>query len=133
MATGRTPEERFLEIIAQMQERINALEARPLQIPILDTDPSASYKGNIWAFQDGRIHIRLADGTIQELAGSSSSGLPPLRRSLLSRLSRRYRPLRGLPRGPRPTGKLVASLVETRRSSTTVTLVNRPTTDDSHP
>lgn len=74
MAVGRTPEERFFEIINQMQERINKLEARPLQVPIVDVDPGASYAGNIWAFQDGRIHIRLTDGSIQELQGSASSG-----------------------------------------------------------
>lgn len=74
MAVGRTPEERFFEIINQMQDRINQLEARPVQIPVVDADPNFPYAGNIWMFQDGRIHVRLSDGTIQELAGSVSSG-----------------------------------------------------------
>lgn len=74
MAVGRTPEERFFQTITDLQARINQLEARPLQIPYLNADPSTDYKGNIWMFQDGRVHIRLADGTIKELVTSASSG-----------------------------------------------------------
>src|SRR5688500_13333985 len=74
MGVGRTPEERFLEMIAGLEARINQLESRPLQIPILDADAPAAYKGNIWAFQDGRIHLRLPDGTIKEFTGFTSSG-----------------------------------------------------------
>ena len=74
MGAGRTPEERFLEIIDGLQKRIVALEARPLQIPIVDTDPPETYKGNIWMFSDGRLHLRLNDGTIQEFTSGVSSG-----------------------------------------------------------
>lgn len=74
MAVGRTPEERFLEIIDGLQQRISALEARPLQIPILDADPPITYKGNVWMFSDGRLHIRLNDGTVQEFTAGVTSG-----------------------------------------------------------
>src|ERR1041384_831899 len=74
MPGGRTPEERFMEIINTLEQRIAALEAKPIQIPIVDADPSTDYRGNIWMFQDGRLHIRLPDGTMQELVGSMTSG-----------------------------------------------------------
>lgn len=74
MGIGRTPEERFYQEIQKLQDRINQLESRPLQIPYLNADPSTDFKGNIWMFQDGRVHIRLADGTIKELVTSASSG-----------------------------------------------------------
>lgn len=74
MAVGRTPDERFVGEINSLKEQIAALQARPLQIPYVDTDPSTDYKGNIWMFQDGRVRIRLADGTIKELATVASTG-----------------------------------------------------------
>lgn len=74
MAVGRTPEERFYQEIQKLQDRINQLESSPLQIPYLNADPTTDYKGNIWMFQDGRVHIRLKDGTIKELVTSASSG-----------------------------------------------------------
>lgn len=73
MATGRTPEERFFGIVKQLQDRIDALEARPLQIPIVDED-SGDFAGNIWAFQDGRVRVRLADGTVREIITTASTG-----------------------------------------------------------
>lgn len=74
MGAGRTPEERFLEIISGLERRIASLESRPVQIPALNADPTTDYKGNIWIFQDGRIHIRLPDGTISEVSGGVTSG-----------------------------------------------------------
>jgi hypothetical protein len=80
MGAARTPEERFLEIIDGLKQRIAALEARPLQIPIVDADLSSDYKGNVWMFSDGRLHLRLNDGSIVEFtsgtSGGGSSGTP---------------------------------------------------------
>lgn len=71
---GRTPEERFVRYIRELEDRIASLQNRPLQIPYLDADPTTDYAGNIWMFQDGRVRIRLADGTIKELATVASTG-----------------------------------------------------------
>lgn len=74
MPGGRTPEERFYQIINDLQARVNALEARPVQIPMVDEDPPVGYTGNVWGFQDGRVKVRLPDGTVKEITAADSSG-----------------------------------------------------------
>lgn len=74
MAMGRTPEERFIDEINSLKQQIAELQARTIQVPVFNADPTTDFKGNIWMFQDGRVHIRLADGTIKELVTSASSG-----------------------------------------------------------
>jgi hypothetical protein len=74
MGVGRTPEERFLEIIQKYEARISALESAPLQIPMVNADPTTDYKGNIWMFADGRLHVRLPSGTIKEFTSVATSG-----------------------------------------------------------
>ena len=71
---GRTPEERFTQYIRDLEDKIALLQNRPFQIPYLDEDPDTDYAGNVWMFQDGRVRVRLPDGTVKELALSASTG-----------------------------------------------------------
>lgn len=69
-----TPEERFAAEIAALQAAIRDLQQRPFRIPILDADPSPDYPGNAWMLNDGRLHIRNADGVIKEFTPVTSTG-----------------------------------------------------------
>lgn len=74
MAVGRTPEERFLAEIKALQDRVTALENRPFQLPYVDADPDDAFAGNAWVFQDGRVRVRLPDGTVKQLSTVASTG-----------------------------------------------------------
>ena len=61
-------------------KRVNVLEQQTPQLPMLNADPPASSGINMWILTDGRVRIRLPNGTIKELAGttpgSGTSGSP---------------------------------------------------------
>lgn len=54
--------------MAEMQKQIDALSTQPLTIPVLMADPGTSYAGNIWAFPDGKLNVRLKDGSVVQYA-----------------------------------------------------------------
>lgn len=74
MSIARTPREAFLNEINALKARISVLEAKPIQLPMVDADPPAGFKGNVVFFADGRMHIVTPDGTIWEFTGTSSTG-----------------------------------------------------------
>jgi hypothetical protein len=65
--------------IARLAARISAMGAElrrlrgGLRVPFVETDPDAS-AGNMWAFPDGRVRIRMPDGTVVQLATSPDTG-----------------------------------------------------------
>jgi hypothetical protein len=68
----QTPIERFAAKIRALEDAVAAMRGG-LYIPFVDADPDASY-GNIWAFQDGRIRIRLPDGTVKQITTATDTG-----------------------------------------------------------
>jgi hypothetical protein len=70
---GSTPEEVFRQKLEDMDRVIQELVSRPMYIPIVQVAPDASYAGNIWAYPDGRIVIKMKDGTIRQVATSSAT------------------------------------------------------------
>jgi hypothetical protein len=69
---ARTEIERFAAKIRTMEDELRRLRGG-LRVPFVETDPDAS-SGNMWAFPDGRIRVRLPDGTIVQLATSADTG-----------------------------------------------------------
>lgn len=69
-----SPEEQFAAQIAQLQQQIKELQQRAFQLPILDADPSSDYAGNAWMLNDGRLHIRNADGVVKEFTPTTTTG-----------------------------------------------------------
>ncbi len=72
-ALGRTPEERFYSRITEIERQL--AQTKPLQIPILDEDPGPEYAGNIWALNDGRLHVRFPSGTVLQYNAVASTGV----------------------------------------------------------
>lgn len=42
------------------------LSTAPLLVPVLNADPGTDYPGNFWCMPDGKLRLRLKDGTIKE-------------------------------------------------------------------
>lgn len=78
----RSAEEKLAKVISGLQDRITALESAGLRLPFVDADPAAQY-GNVWMFNDNKVHIRKPDGTIREIITTAPGGtgtgtpLPP--------------------------------------------------------
>lgn len=74
------PNEALVREIQTLKEQVRALQQKAMWIPVVDLDPVSPGASNIWVFADGRLRIRLFDGTIKEWAavatpGSGSSGV----------------------------------------------------------
>jgi hypothetical protein len=83
----KDPNDKLTTELTLLRQQVNALLQKQTVVPILDTDPDPTQPGNIWVFADGRLRVRLYDGTIKEWAavavpGSGTSGTPkPVRPS----------------------------------------------------
>lgn len=82
MATppARDPISQLVQQIAQLQKSIVDLSTKPLLIPILDADPGTGYAGNCWVYPDGRLVVRMKDGSLQQfssVAAAAAAGSNP--------------------------------------------------------
>ncbi len=59
--------------IEQLERQINALSTKPLLIPVLEAAPSGDYPGNMWAYPDGRLIVRMKDGTLKQFSSAAAS------------------------------------------------------------
>lgn len=60
------PIEELARKLADMERRLQDFSSAPLRIPEVAADPDASYLGNIWTYSDGKLNIRLKDGTLKQ-------------------------------------------------------------------
>jgi hypothetical protein len=61
---------RLAAFLRRLSDRLDSLEKRGTRIPVLDVDPPAGEYGNIWLFNNGRLHVRDADGVVHEFVPS---------------------------------------------------------------
>lgn len=69
-----TPLQQMIVEHRALYSRVNVLEQRKTNLPMLNTDPPANSGINVWILTDGRIHMRLPNGTVKELAGAATTG-----------------------------------------------------------
>lgn len=62
----RGDEEALAQRIQRIEDTLLELSTGPLIVPIVDTDPPTNHAGNIWAYPDGKLNLRLKDGTIKQ-------------------------------------------------------------------
>jgi hypothetical protein len=67
------PTERMAAQIRDLQRVVQELVTRPAYVPILNTAPSADYTGNVWMYPDGKLNMRMKDGTIKQVALAAPS------------------------------------------------------------
>ena len=77
---ARTDTEALAARIVKLEKAVTDLSTKPLVIPVVDADPGTDYPGNIWAYPDGKVNVRLKDGTVKTssfgAAGSPGSSNP---------------------------------------------------------
>jgi hypothetical protein len=67
----------------QMEQTLRDLSTQPMIIPVLNADPGTGYQGNIWAYPDGKLNVRLKDGSVKQyspvapVAATASNPTPP--------------------------------------------------------
>lgn len=52
--------------LRQIEDRLSDLSTQPLLIPVLNADPGTGYAGNVWTYPDGKLNVRLKDGTVKQ-------------------------------------------------------------------
>lgn len=57
----------FAAKLRRIAEQATATRSSGFWVPVTDSDPSADFPGNMWAFDDGRVRWRGTDGTVHEL------------------------------------------------------------------
>jgi hypothetical protein len=70
---ARDPIEKMAQKIAALERTVNELSTKPLVIPIVQADPGTDYAGNIWAYPDGRVIIRMKDNTLRQATTASAA------------------------------------------------------------
>lgn len=75
------PYARIAAEFAALKEEVRQATRRPMRIPILDADPDSDDPTNVWLFSDGRLRVRLENGSIKEYSpvgttGATQSGTP---------------------------------------------------------
>lgn len=65
---ARDPNEAFAQRIARLEATISELSTSPFIVPIVNSDPAADVLTNLWAYPDGKLNLRLKDGTIKQYA-----------------------------------------------------------------
>jgi hypothetical protein len=80
---ARHPNDALAQRIAALEKRITDLSTAPLVVPVVNADPGTGYAGNIWAYPDGKLNVRMKDGTIKQYASvapaapTASNPTPP--------------------------------------------------------
>lgn len=59
--------QRLANSILGIQDQVDALRLRASTILVTDTDPDTDDPTNVWLFPDGRLRVRLPDGTIRSI------------------------------------------------------------------
>jgi hypothetical protein len=62
---ARGPIEQMAQRIAALEAAIIDLSTKPLVVPVVNADPGTDYPGNIWIYPDGKVNVRLKDGTVK--------------------------------------------------------------------
>jgi hypothetical protein len=57
-----------------LQNKVKALQQANTVLPMLNADPGAASGINMWILTDGRVHVRLPNGTVKELAPGTTTG-----------------------------------------------------------
>lgn len=60
-----------------LEEAVQTLTQKALRIPILDADPPVGDPTNIWVFADGRLRVRMPDGSVKNYIHSEDSDFWP--------------------------------------------------------
>lgn len=60
--------------VQKLRAEVNALKQAQFYMPIVDNDLDTQNPGNCWLFADGRLRVRLYDGTIKEFQAVVSPG-----------------------------------------------------------
>jgi hypothetical protein len=77
---ARDPYAALAQRIDAIERKINDLSVKSLMLPILDAAPSSDYPGNAWVYPDGRLVVRMKDGTLRQFssaAATAASGTNP--------------------------------------------------------
>lgn len=61
----RSAEEALAQRIRAIEEALAAKTYEPLAIPQVNADPAVG-QGNIWVYPDGKLNVRLKDGTVKQ-------------------------------------------------------------------
>jgi hypothetical protein len=70
---GLNPGDDFATRIANIEAQLQELKGAPLSVPIVAVAQDPTYPGNLWVYPDGRIIVRMKDGTLRQVATTSAS------------------------------------------------------------
>lgn len=62
----RDPVEALAQRLDDLQKQITDLSTKDIIIPVVNADPGTAFAGNIWAYPDGKLNVRLKDGTVKQ-------------------------------------------------------------------
>lgn len=60
--------------LSRLREEVAGLRETGFRVPVLSADPPAGDPTNMWMFPDGRLRVRLPNGTVQQLTTAAGGG-----------------------------------------------------------